>query len=812
MDEIRLAIRRLRHRPSPAIASVITLAGAIGATAATWSLLSALLIHPLSVRDPASLLVLGSIRGSGFSAGQTFTTFTYPSYPEVRDSGAFQEVAAAWLSPQPFTIAEQPAAAAAATVFVSGNFFEALGIEIALGRGLTREDDRRGMPPVAVVSDTFWRTRLNADPGALGRVLTLGRAPVTVVGVAARHFRGLTLNAAPAIYLPLETIADVGSPIVNYFATPEHGSSPTEGLTILGRTREGESAAQIGARLGTLPSFNKAAASFRLLPINTTAIPAAARENTAHFARLLAATVALLLLIGCSTVGMLLLVRTEARRVEFATCLALGATRRHLAGSIVLEGAVLTVAAAALSPVVAWWIFSAVSAYQLPGGINLGLLGLRLDTSALAAAAGSAMLATLLIAVIAGAFGFRADIAASLRSQSGATPRLGRRATRALLLSAQTAVALALVTGTGLFARSLLEALRLNERFDSARIASAAVALGRLGYAPERAATFYRDLAQHVAGNPAIAGVATSFSTGGMGAKGQLTIDGQARAFPYYVAFRYVDTAYFRAMRMRLLDGRAFDDTDSAGGPQVGIVSESFGRMIAEGGNPIGRRISVMMGGKLDAEIVGVTEDLFTTVRDAEPLALYLPMAQSMSPPVNRTLVFRAASDVDAARREMDAAIKNADARIAPARAVTLDEGLLRELAPQQFGMVVLGTLGSIALVLTLLATYVLAESMAVARTREMGIRAALGATRTGLAAIVVREAAVLVGAGIAAGLVVAWIGAGTLRALLFRVQPLDPFTLAPAAALILTLAVVVSLRPALRAARVDLASVLRAE
>ena len=420
--------------------------------------------------------------------------------------------------------------------------------------------------------------------------------------------------------------------------------------------------------------------------------------------------------------------------------------------------------------------------------------------------------ATLLTALLAGTLGFRPNIADSLRSQSGATPRIGRRLTRGILLTTQTAVALALVAGTGLFARSLLAALDLNARFDSGRIASTAIRLAREGYTPERADALYRQLRERLASDPAIAAVATTFSTGGMGAKGVLTIDGQSREFPFSIPFVYVDDSYFTAMRMRLLSGRTFTAEDRAGAPQVVMVSESFGRMIAAGGDPLGRRISAMMGRALNAEIVGVTEDLFLTTRDAEPLALYLPLSQTFSPPVDRTLVFRARRDIDAARREVASVLASLAPKANPSRPETIDEQLLRELAPQQFGMVVLGTLGSIALVLTLLATYVLAESMAVARTREMGIRAALGASRARLMAVVVREAAVLVGIGLAAGLLIAWIGAGTMRALLFRVQPLDPLTLAPTAALILAFAIVVSLRPALRAARVDLASVLRAE
>ena len=811
-DEFRFALRRIVKHPAPALASVVTLASAIAAAAATGSLLSALQLNPLPGRDPTSVDVLAATRPPGGIGPAVSTTFTYPAYPAVRDSHAFAEVAGAWLTAWPFTIAEQKTAPAAMAVFVSANFFDVLGIQLPHGRSFTTEDDRRGAPPVAVVSDRFWRTRLNGDLAALGRVLTLDRSQVTIVGIAPRKFRGLTLTGSPDVYLPLQTIADVGPSFFNYFASPDSGSSPTAGVTIVGRARPRETPEQIGNRLGALTQLTRVNAVARALPINSTAVPLAARETTAHFARLLAGTVTLLLLIGCCTVGMLLLVRTEGRRLEFATCLALGASRAQLARGIAIEGAALTAAAAGLSPLAAWWMFAAIQRYQLPGGISLELLELRLDAAALGITLAVAVIATTVVGLVAAGFAVTGDVADSLRARSGATPRLRRRFTRAALLTTHVAVALALVAGMGLFARSLLEALALNARFDSGRIASTHVGLVGLGYSPERAGEFYADLLRRAARNPAIADLATSASAGGMGARGTLTIDGQPRQFPHHTAFDYVDDSYFRTMRMRILRGRSFGSSDRSGAPQVGIVSESFGRMIASGGDPVGRRIAVMMGGKLDVEIVGVTEDLFTTVRDGEPLALYMPVAQSVMPAVNRTLVFRAAAGIEAAQREIAAALKSGDPRIEPARAMSLDDRLLREMAPQRFAMMVLGTLGSIALVLTLLATYVLAESMAAARGREMGIRAALGASRSRLVAIVLGDAATVVGIGLGAGLFIAWAGAGTLRALLFRVHPLDPFTLLPTAALILALALAVSLRPALRAARIDLNTVLRAE
>jgi putative ABC transport system permease protein len=812
MNEIRLAARRLTYRRGAMLVSILTLATAIGAAAATWSVLSAVLLSPLPVREPERLAMVGGVYGAG--SGRTLQGgVTYPYYTHVAASGIFEAITAVWLSPMPLPVRSQKAPASTPVMFVSRTFFDVLGVAVPIGRGFTAADDQRGAPVVAVLSERYWRAAFDADPEVIGRSLIVGGGTATIVGVAARGFRGLNLSQAPAMFLPLETIADVGPPTINYFADPRHNTSPTVGVGIVGRLREGQTLEEARARLRTLvaPPGLRGSVPWHVVDIETAAIPAVAREGTFRFARLLATTVALLVLIGCSTVGLLLLVRTEARREEFATCLALGATRARLARGIFLEGAILTTAAACLSPLVAWWLFSAVSTFQLPGGIALGLLDLSLDGRVLAVTIASAAVTTLLIALMAGAFGFRADVADSLRARAGATPRIARRGTRVALLATQVAIALALIAGTALFARSLMAALDLNRRIDSARIVILDdVPLMAHGYSPARAAALFAGLRERLAGNPVVQSVATSFSQGGMG--GTLTLDGVPRTFPTSVAFRYVDDNYFGTMRMRILRGRHFSPDDGIGAPLVGVVSESFARMIAAGGDVLGRHIVMVFGGKMDIEITGVVDDVFTDIRDPEPLALYMPLAQRAEPVVNRALVFRAADDVEAARREVLGTIREMDSNLQLSPGLTLDERLIRQMAPQQFGLLVLGSLGVIALLLTILGTYVLAETMAVMRTREMGIRAALGATTGSLMMLVVRETALLVGLGLAAGLLLAWLGANTIRAFLFRIQPLDPVTLSMVAAIILLVSLGVSVRPALRAARVDLTDMLRSE
>jgi putative ABC transport system permease protein len=813
--DVRFALRRLRKRPGASLASVLTLACAIGAAAATYSLISAVLLRPLPVKATDRLFVIGTPVTAGPAAGTLYDGLNYLHYPHIRDSGAFEDVVAEWGSPLTLLVSTGGARVDTVAGFATHDFFDALGVRIPLGRSFAPSDDRRGAAPVAILTDRYWRRTLEGDPGVIGRTISMAGKAVTIVGVAARGFRGLNLALAPDLYLPLHVIGELGSPNMNYFADANHVSSPSSGLRIIGLLPPNLTPVQAAARLSSLgppPGIQKAPA-LGMTAIEVAAIPAGARAGTRHFTRLLTTTVGLLLLIGCGTVGMLLLVRTEARRDEFAMCLALGASRARLARGIAMEGALLSAAGAVLAVPVAWWLFGGIRVFQLPGGVDIERLDLTIGARAVALATGAAVLGTLLITLIAGVFGFSADIGDALRSRAGATPRRTRRHTRAALVAAQVAVALVLLAGAGVFARSTTAALRINPGFDAGRIVTASVSLEPHGYNGTRAREFFEGLIVRLDGNPAIQSASLYESRGGMG--GKLIIDGEPRSLPTFVGFTAVDRRYFRTLGAAVVSGRDFSADDTEHAPLVGIASASFARFVADGGNPIGHRITMPFryppAPPPTVEIVGVVPDIITNVAVLEPLMLYLPIAQQRASS-SSALIARASNDPDTARREIMSAIKGLDPAVTPGPLLTIEERLARQMGAQRFGTVVLGALGTIAILLTVLGSYVLAESMAVLRMREMGIRAALGATRRQLGAIVLAETGRLIGLGLVAGLVMAWAGAGLIRAFLFRVEPLDPVTLATVSAAILTLALAVSLRPALRAASVDLGRVLKEE
>lgn len=818
MNEFRLAARRLRQRPASTFASVVTLGAAIGAAAVTWSALSAVLLNPLPVREPDRLVVVGRVATTGTFAGSLQRGVIYPYYSRVQESGVFEGVAAAWLPPMTLLtrLPDQPPERAS-IAFVTHTFFDLLGVAVPVGRGIAAEDDRRGAAPAAILSDRYWRGRWNASPDVIGRTLSIAETTVTIVGIAAPGFRGLNLAEAPDIYLPFHTISDIGGPFTNFLAETTHQSSPSAMVTIVARLRGDTTPALATARLAQLPppAEPRLGEVLTASPLQHEALPLAARGGIKQFSTLLAATVALLLLTGCASVGLLLVLRTEARRAEFAMCLALGATRAQLWRGILVEGVLLAVSGAALSVPAAAWLFGLLRAFQLPGGVAVDLLGLRIDGTVLAGVAAAATLCMVAISLVASLFGWRASVSDALRSSSGSTPRLSGGTARRVLVTSQVAVALLLLTGAGLFARSLAAALALNHDIDPARLVAVPIGLGPYGYTPERATTFFDQLRERLAANRTIASVGVSVSQSSFGGGYGLPINGVARVFPSEIYFRSVDDAYFTTLRVPLVSGRTFTAADTAAAPPVGIVSASFARLLGEGGSAIGRRITMPYSqGTAPAaqvEVVGVVPDVITSVSVMEPLVLYMPIAQQY-PIASREFLVRAADDANVMRVEVLATIRQLDAAVTPPSMYTMQERLGRQMSAQRFGATVLAALGVVAIFLTLLGTYVLADAMAHARRREMGIRAALGATRRQLAAIVFGETARLVGLGVAAGLVLAWGGANAMRSFLFGIGPLDPLTLGSVAVLIVLLAFAVTGRAALRAARVDLSTVLKAE
>jgi len=826
LGELRHAIRRLRKDAGSTIAAVAALACAIGAAVATWSLLSAVLLKPLPVAESERLYLVDDVPPPNV-APSWVAGHTYPVLQAIRESGAFDAIAAGGPSLGPVLVLEQGDVPQRREVyFAAHDFFATLGVSAARGRTFTEEEDRRGAPVVAVLSDRYWRNAFNADPNVLGRTVTFSGTPATIIGILPRGFRGLHLSEAPDLYLPLHVMRDIDDVARIAQARMADPFTRFSWIRIVGRLPASETTAAAAARLNALSCFCERdltqgdVGPLSLTNVNAAAVPHFARAGAAQFTTLLTITVGLLLLVGCLTVGMLLLVRTEDRRDEVTIRLALGATRTRLAASIAVEAAILCALGAVLAVPVAVGLFRGIQAFEIPGRIAVAQLELTLDAGAWLTVTGVTLTATCLIALLASLVGAATAVRSPVQSRALATPRVTRRAPRTALIAGQVAITLVLVTGAGLFTRSLIEALSLNPAVETNRIVAANIGLGQYGYTIERAATFVDDLLQSLRQNAVVESVGMTQAGGGAQAGTRVGIDGAARELPSNLQYLWADQGFFTALGLPVV-GRTPEPAE-AGRLGVVLVSESLGKFIAEGGNPIGHRISdwdstgQVMRGQAPArspEVIGVVPDVITNVNATEPLVVYHPLGRQLTVGVaNTTLYLRAAEDPRAAIREAIAAVKALDPRVTLQEVMTLDERIGRQMNPQRFGIYMLGALGGMALLLTVLGTYVVAQSMVVRRRRELGIRAALGAQSGQLRRLVLGDTARLVGIGLVAGLALTVAGARLIRSLLYQVEPLDPLTLATTAAVIFGLALLVSLRPAFEATRVDLNRTLREE
>lgn len=805
-SELRYAVRRLLSQPVASVASAVTLALAIASGAVMWSVLSAVLFNPLRVSAPDRLVEVGR----SFEAPQgttTIETFAYRAYPAIRATGVFDGLAAGGPSPSGVTIDE---GAARRTVFLASyDYFDTLGVRLLLGRGFSEQEDRRRQPLVGILSESFWRTAFGADPGVVGRTILVEGRPAVVIGVAPARFRGLDLTTAPDVYLPLHAIEQVRS-TVNLFDEPNTGRSPTAWIRIVGRLSPQATLASTADRLNALALEEVRGAELVLTSVNTAAVPEVARAGVSSFAGLLGGTVGLILLTGCLTAGMYLLIRLETRRGELSVCMALGASRGRLLVGVALEAALLALLAAALAFPTTHWFFGALGGFELPGGVSLRLFELTLDPLVVAALAVIATTIVVSAAAAGGLAGVPGDGGQGDPHRS-VTPRVTGRAVRTMLVSSQVAVAIALMAGTGLFARSVSRALALNPGFDTSRIVVGSLFLDLQGYDAARAAAFFDDLRTRLDVHPAVESVGFNYRHMAMSGGYPLEFDGLERVVPSTLEYVGIDERHFQTMGLSVPVGRDFTADDRAGAPLVAIVSQSLARFIAADGDPIGHRIASAQAG-VSYEIVGVVPDVISRISRLEPLVAYLPIAQQTEW-ARREITVRAAGAPSQAMASVMEAVRHLDPAVtlaAPMR--TLDDRMLEQMGPQRLGILVMGSLAGVALLLTLVGTYVLAASLASTRRREMGVRAALGATGWQLGRLILSETLRPIGIGILGGLALVWTGSATIRGFLFQVEPFDRLVLVGVLGAIVVLAMAASLRPARAAALVDLTRLIREE
>jgi predicted permease len=807
-QDLRYAVRVLAKSPGFTLVAVVTLALGIGLNTGIFTVMNAALLRPLPVEDPEELATFRAVRDDGSST----TSLSYPDYVYYRDhnevfSGmaVYGAVQLSWRRTESDELVHG--------YLVSGNYFEALGVEPVLGRGFLPEEDQTiGTHAVAVVSHEFWRQRLGADPAAVGRSLLLNGRDFTLVGVAPPGFRGTDITTAPDVWAPT-----MAQPLIR--PGEQHLTRGHHWMKIIGRLRPGVSIEQAQANVDVMYAQMQReypdefdARSIQLTP--TTGLPGEQGGILSVFAMLMA-VVGLILLIACGNVANLFLERATARRKEIAIRLAMGAGRARIIRQLLAEGMLLSLAGAAGGLLLAVWATEAAFSIDMPFGGPLGL-NLTPDARVLGYTAALSLLTVLFFGLAPAVRATRPDVMPSLKDGASGIPRPGRFILRGSLVVGQVALCFVVLACAGLFLRNLQRTYEVDLGFNPDRVLLMSFDLNLHGYDQVRAMAFGETLLAQARALPGVESAAIAHSIP-LGFESSAT-----RAVPegsgldpddrrYRVEYSQVTPSYFETARIPLRTGRDFTELDREGSAPVAIVNESLARRYWPKEDPIGKRIHFWGPDSPLAQVVGVAADSkYTSLTEEDTPYLYMPLLQGFRPDVN--LLLRTRGEPRELMQALRGQVRQLDSTVAILGVRTLEEQVGRAYFLPRSGAVLLSGFGTLALLLAAVGLYGVISYAVSRRTREVGIRMALGARHGDVLGLVVGEGFRLALIGVAVGLAAAFGATRFLGGMLYRVSPTDPLTFVLVPAVLTAVAVVASYVPARRASRVDPMTALRYE
>ncbi|HEV8366365.1 MAG TPA: ABC transporter permease [Pyrinomonadaceae bacterium] len=798
LKDLRYGIRGLLKRPGFTLVALIALALGIGANTAIFSLVNAVLVQPLPFGEPDRLVWMwGNIRQGGNRASVSPLDFLDYRHQQT----TFEHFAASFTRPAKaiLTGAGEPERLSAAGV--TGNYFQALGVNPALGRSFVLENEKPGTDQVTILSFGLWQRRFGGDPGIVDKTIVLNGESYAVLGVMPKDFN---FPKSAELWIPM-----------SFDRSPEMKQRAAHFLRPIGRLKPGVTIAQaqadtdaIAQRLEQAYPDTNTGWNLRLVSLHDQLV-----GNTKPTLFILLGAVGFVLLIACANVANLLLVRAAARHKEIALRTALGASRVRIMRQMITESVLLALLGGVLGAVLASWgidLLVLVSADNLPPTAHV-----RIDATVL--------VFTLIVSLVTGVlFGLapalrtmKLNLCDSLK-EGGRSVGEGvqRNLTRSILVVVESAVAVVLLVGAGLLIRSLVSLQNVNPGFDSNNVLTMRIDVPEEKYTTaDKRTNFFQQLETRVGG---LAGVE------GVGMISELPLTGQLNDIPYTVEgrpptapgqefdddFRRVNTQYFKALHIPLLRGRNFTDQEVTKAAKVVLISDLLAKRVFPNEEPIGHRLILGIGGEA-FEIIGVVGDIRHHALENQPSpAMYLPTGAG--PGMN--LVIRAQGDpanlAAAVRRE----VKAIDPEQPVAAVKTMDEWLTTAVSGPRYRTSLLALFALVALILASTGIYGVMSYSVTQRTHEIGVRMALGARRFDVLKLVVRQGMSLVVIGVALGLIGATALTRVMSSLLFEVTPKDPLTFTAVALFLAVVALVACYIPARRATRVDPLVALRYE
>ncbi|MDQ3417418.1 MAG: ABC transporter permease [Acidobacteriota bacterium] len=811
LQDARFALRLLRKSPLFTVIAALSLAIGIGANATIFSAASAMLLRPMpGLANPERLVDVGRV-----TRGEGFDSVSYPNYADLRDrTTSFSGLYAYELEPTPMSLGADGGAERVYGVVVTANYFSVLGTPAHLGRMLGPADDgAMGANAVAVISHQLWERRFGSDSTIVGRTISINGFPFTVVGVAARGFQGTTVLEGD-MWLPMSMLTQ---------AMPSRGASlftsrRSTWLFMGARLEDGVSVEQANAELAAVskaleleyPDSNKAL-GFRAAP---QAVVPGVTGMIAGFLGLLMGIVTLLLLIACVNLAGMQLARGAARTREMAVRVAIGAGPGRIARQLLTETAILFVLGGIAGLLLSRWLTALLLTVlpQLPVPLAVDL---SVDWRVVAFTAAMSAIAAALCGLAPALQARRTSLVPSLKGDAdhsgGSRLRL-----RSVFVVGQVTLSLVLVIAAGLFMRTLAQAADAPTGFNHQNVDVVSMDLSLARYNAETGRIFARELLTQTRALPGVqaASIAVDLPLdGGRMGFGSIQVPGSPAANQrgdIDADWNVVEPGLFRTLGQQLLRGRDFTEQDTEAALPVAIVNEAFARTVWPNADPIGQQFVSDRGeSTIRVTVVGVASDarLMSISEPAEPY-VYVPLAQRYISRVNLLVKTSGPSAIPALR----STIRAMNSNLPVTEAMPLGEITALGLIPQRIAGAVAGALGVVGLLLAAIGIFGVTAYAVTRRTREIGIRVALGADHQNVMRLLLRQGLMLTGIGLILGLGLAAIGAQLIQGLLYGVNGVDPLTFGTACALFAIVSLIATYIPARRALRVDPMVALRNE
>lgn len=809
VQDLRYAIRVLSKNPAFSILAVLSLAIGIGANTAVFSLIDPALLELLPVKNPRELAIILTSR-----EGELNYNFAYREYEDFQKQAevfdgliAYAAIPIVLSEGQPERIWGQ---------IVTANYFSMLGLQPESGRTfVTDEDKAPGAAPFAVISHGFWSRRFGSNPGAIGSTIHLNNSPFTVIGVAPKRFTSANRGFAPDVWV----LVSMNAQLIPGSSEETLNDRNERWLEVMGRLKPGASREQAQSVMTSVGENLQ-----RLYPRPTPEsfiVTSGEKGNLGTLVDItspliyLAGIVFFLLLIACANIANLLLARATARRREIAMRLALGATRGRLIRLLLTESLLLALIGGVVSLLVARWGAQFLAAYKpassgapidIVPAINLKVLVVTLALSALTG---------LLIGLSPAFRTSSVDIATQLKGSANAVSAGSQGiSSRNLLVVAQVALALVLLVGATLFIRSFQNAQRIDKGFDSEHVLMATIDLDLQGYGKQQANDFYKQLVEQVSHQPGVQTASMAFIVppNRSGMRMDVFINGPIPTPQDGATLNYavVTPSYFETMKIGFMQGRDFSAQDLEQYTRVAIINEAMAEFYWPNMSPLGEQIGMGPGGPY-LEVIGVVKNSkYRNLKEPSTPYLYLPVSQRFRPAM--TLLARSSGELSALARVVRQNVSTLDSSLPLFNVKPLAEHVNVSLAQDRAIAWLVGVFSLLALLLATVGIYGTTSYSVKQRTRELGIRMAMGAGRSDILRMILQWAAALALTGVAIGLVLSFLVNRLIQTELFAVSATDPITLLETSGVLFAIVLLASLSPAYRATRIDPVRALRYE